>query len=314
MILSARMKRISVVILNHNRPDLVLRCLEHVDRAAAFVSKATVVDTIVVDNASTDGSSATIKRAYPQLTMIESPVNGGYASGNNLALKRVFDTLPAGADMRDCAVLLLNSDCFLEPDALAYLGRFLDQHPVAGLVGPKLVLANGKLDLACRRSFPTPANAFWKLTGLSLLFPGSRTFARYNLTYRDPDETYAVDAVSGACMFVRLAAVYDAGLLDEAFFMYGEDLDWCFRIKEAGWTVFYHPSARAVHVKGASSSRRSQRLIFEFYRAMYLFHRKHYSAQTAAPLNWLILVGIVSRGAIALARNLLRPSRAKRST
>lgn len=307
------MKRISVVILNHNRPDLVLRCLEHIDRAAACISEATVIDTIVVDNASTDGSVETIKRAYPRLAMIESPVNGGYASGNNLALKRVFDGLPAAADLRDQAVLLLNSDCFLDPDALAYLNRFLDQHPSAGVVGPKLVLANGRLDLACRRSFPTPANAFWKLTGLSLLFPGNRTFARYNLTYRDPDETYQVDAVSGACMFIRLAAVYDAGLLDEAFFMYGEDLDWCFRIKESGWTVFYHPSAQALHVKGASSSRRSQRLIFEFYRAMYLFHRKHYSDRTFAPLNWLILAGIISRGALALARNLLRPDRAKRS-
>lgn len=307
------MKRISVVILNHNRPDLVLRCLEHINRAAACISRAASVETIVVDNASTDGSAATINTAYPRITMIESPVNGGYSSGNNLALKRIFDELPDGANLRDQAVLLLNSDCFLEPDALDYLSCFLDQHPATGVVGPKLILASGKLDLACRRSFPTPINAFWKLTGLSLLFPGNRTFARYNLTYCDPDETYEVDAVSGACMLVRLAAVYDAGLLDEAFFMYGEDLDWCFRIKEAGWQVFYHPSARALHVKGASSSRRSQRLIFEFYRAMYLFHRKHYSAGIVAPLNWLILAGIISRGALALARNLLRPDRAKRS-
>ncbi|HLI52633.1 MAG TPA: glycosyltransferase family 2 protein [Thermomicrobiaceae bacterium] len=307
------MMRISVVILNHNRPDLVLRCLEHIERAAALIAGAVLVDIIVVDNASTDGSAETIKMAYPRIAVIESPVNGGYASGNNLALKRIFHELPAGADLRSRAALLLNSDCFLNPDALAYLSRFLDQHPAAGVVGPKLTLASGTLDLACRRSFPTPANAFWKLTGLSLLFPGNRRFARYNLTYRDPNETYEVDAVSGACMLVRLAAVYDAGLLDEAFFMYGEDLDWCFRIKEAGWKVFYHPSARALHVKGASSSRRSQRLIFEFYRAMYLFHRKHYSAGTAAPLNWLILAGIISRGALALARNLLRPGRIKRS-
>lgn len=299
---------LSVAILNYNTADLLVRCLCHL-RASRLDRPLTIY---VVDNGSSDDSVELVSQHFPEVRLIKVDRNLGFAGGNNLALHRILAETPADVDRRRQYVLLLNSDCFVEPDTLALTARFLDEHPEAGVVGPKILLPNGRLDLACRRSFPTPANAVWKLTGLARRLPKSRRFARYNLTYLDPDETYEVDSVVGAYMLVRLSAIDDAGLLDEAFFMYGEDLDWAYRIKEYGWRVFYYPEARAMHMKGATASRQSYRLIVEFYRAMYLFHRKHYASRTVAPLNWLIVAGIVARGGFALARNLLRPADAKR--
>lgn len=307
-ILPTAMKSVSVVIVNHNTADLLSQCLEHL--CASRTDRPITV--FVVDNGSTDDSAEVVRARFPSVRLIVSPRNLGFAGGNNLALREILAAVPPDADRHEHYVLLLNTDCFVEPDTIELTSRFLDEHPHVGVVGPKVVLRNGQLDLACRRSFPTPQSALWKLTGLARRFPNSPRFARYNLTYLDPDLTYEVDSVMGAYMLVRLAAIDDAGLLDESFFMYGEDLDWAFRIKKCGWAVFYYPEARVLHYKGASSSRHSYRLIVEFYRAMYLFHRKHYAPHTFVLLNWLVTTGIVVRGAFALLRNLLRPAGAKR--
>jgi GT2 family glycosyltransferase len=181
-----------------------------------------------------------------------------------------------------------------------------------GVVGPKVLLPDGRLDLACRRGFPTPARAFWKLTGLARRFPHNPRFTGYNLTHLDEDTTTEVDSVVGAFMLVRLHAIDQAGLLDDEFFMYGEDLDWAYRIKEHGWRVFYVAEARVLHLKGASSRRQSYRMIYEFYRAMWLFHRKHYGPRSRFLLNWLVLAGIVTRGGLAMVVNAFRPAHAKR--
>jgi N-acetylglucosaminyl-diphospho-decaprenol L-rhamnosyltransferase len=302
------MERVAVVIVNYNTVDLLRRCLDAVLASTVPYS----LDLFVVDNGSTDGSAASVAERYPNVTLIESKRNLGFAGANNLALARVKERWRGAGKPPGHAALLLNSDCFVEPSAIAVTARFLDQHLEAGVVGPKVVLPDGTLDLACRRSFPTPSSAFWKLSGLARWFPDSPRFARYNLTYLDPDETYEVDSVMGAFMMVRLEAIDDAGLLDDTFFMYGEDLDWCYRIKQRGWKVYYHPEAWVLHYKGATSSRQSYRLIVEFYRAMYLFHRKHYARSTFLLLNWVITAGIIARGGYALLRNLLRPARAKR--
>ncbi len=270
------------------------------------------IEIYVVDNASTDNSVSLVKTSFPMVKTISSDRNLGFAGGNNLALQEILANIPADADRRQRSVLLLNSDCFVEIDTIRLTSCFLDEHRDTGAVGPMLVLRNGELDLACRRSFPTPASALYKLSGLARRFPKSPRFARYNLTYLDPTKVSEVDSVVGAYMHVRLAAIDDAGLLDESFFMYGEDLDWAFRIKEHGWKVFYVPEARALHYKGASSSRRSYRLIIEFYRAMYLFHRKHYASETFALINWLVAAGIFVRACVALGLNLVRPATEKR--
>ena len=176
----------------------------------------------------------------------------------------------------------------MPPDALTDLLDLLAAHPEAGIIGPKIVLRDGSLDLACRRSFPTPINSFWKLTGMAARYPHDPRFAQYNLTYHDPDEAIEMDSGMGACLLVRLAAIDEAGLMDERFFMYGEDLDWCYRIKAKGWRVRYEPRVRILHYKGSSSRQRSVRATLAFYGAMWRFHRLHYARTTALPLNLLI--------------------------
>lgn len=302
------MEHLTIVVVNWNTAGLLAECLQRLAASDLAVPR----EVYVVDNGSTDGSLGMLATRFPEVRVIAAGANLGFAGANNLALRRIVAAVPAGVDRRRRAVLLLNSDCFVVPGTLAATLRFLDGHPEAGVVGPKLLLPDGRLDLACRRSFPTPGSAFWKLTGLARRFPDHPRLARYNLTYLDPDRLAEVDSVVGAYMLVRLAAIDDAGLLDEAFFMYGEDLDWAYRIKEQGWKIYYFPGAQALHYKGASSSRRSYRMIVEFYRAMYLFHRKHYAPRTFVLLNWLITLGIVARGALALLLNTLRPAAGKR--
>ncbi|WP_322511212.1 glycosyltransferase family 2 protein [Chloroflexus sp.] len=298
------MSSLAVVILNYNRADLLADCLASIAAAPTRCG----LSVWVVDNASTDGSAAVVRSQFPWVHLIESPINGGFSAGNNLALRRIL-ALPNPPDY----ILLLNNDTIVPAGALDGLVDYLDQHPAVGAVGPKLLLPDGSLDLACRRSFPTPAIAFYRLFGLARLFPRSRRFAAYNMTYLDPDVETEVDSVVGACMMVRTAVVREVGLLDESFFMYGEDLDWAYRIKQYGWKIVYYPGVIVYHYKRAASSRRPIPSIRAFYDAMRLFHRKHYAATTPALLNGLIELGITVKELWALGRNLLLPSNARRA-
>ncbi|MGC8801804.1 MAG: glycosyltransferase family 2 protein [Chloroflexus aggregans] len=297
------MASLAVVILNYNRADLLADCLASIAAAPARCH----LSVWVVDNASTDGSATLVRERFAWVHLIESPVNGGFSAGNNLALRQIL-ALPDPPDY----ILLLNNDTVVPPGALDGLVEYLEQHPAVGAVGPKLLLPDGSLDLACRRSFPTPTVAFYRLFGLSRLFPRSRRFAAYNMTYLDPDVETEVDSVVGACMMVRTTVVREVGLLDEAFFMYGEDLDWAYRIKQYGWKIVYYPGVTVYHYKRAASSRRPIPSIRAFYNAMRLFHRKHYAATTPALVNRLIEFGITIKELWALGRNLLLPPSARR--
>jgi GT2 family glycosyltransferase len=299
---------LAIVIVSYNTRDLLRSCLRSV-----YASEGDFTYQVcVVDNSSSDGSSQMVREEFPQALLIESPVNGGYAYANNLGLRALGFT-EAGQEVAASAplpryVLLLNPDTVLPPEALKEMIAFMDARPLAGVAGPKLVRLDGSLDKACRRSFPTPEVSFYRLFGLSRLFPRSPRFGRYNLTYLDPNELVQVDSVVGAFMLVRSEAVRQVGLLDESFFMYGEDLDWAYRIKQRGWQVWYNPAVTVLHVKEASS-RHSRRARVEFYRAMAIFYRKHYAAQTPRWLHYLILGGIALRGGWELAlRPLRRPS------
>jgi N-acetylglucosaminyl-diphospho-decaprenol L-rhamnosyltransferase len=289
---------LSIVIVNYNTCDLLRACLLSIGRSEATPA----FELFVVDNASTDGSARMVASEFPDAQLIESGVNGGYARANNLALRR----------SRGRYLLLLNPDTELPPSALRAMVDFMDAHPEAGAAGPKLVRLDGSLDLACRRSFPSPEVSFYRMLGLSAHFPRSRRFGRYNLTYLDPDQPAEVDSVVGAFMMVRAEAVGQVGLLDEAFFMYGEDLDWAYRIKSRGWKILYNPGVVVLHHKGASSRRRSQRTIVEFYRAMYIFYRKHYARETNRLLGALIVAAIWAKCGLSLATNRLRPPQTRR--
>ncbi len=279
---------LGIVIVSYNTCDLLRTCLRSV-----YASQGDFTFQVcVVDNASPDGSAEMVAAEFPQARVIANTENVGYPRANNQGLEAfgfAQTSLPDSQTPR--FALLLNPDTELPPDALAQMLGFMSEHPAAGVVGPKLVLLDGSLDLACRRAFPTPEVSLYRFVGLSRLFPRSRRFGRYNLTYLDPDQVAEVDSVVGAFMMVRAEAIARVGLMDGQFFMYGEDLDWAYRIKAAGWKVYYNPAVTVLHVKRAAS-RHSPRAQVEFYRAMDIFYRKHYAAQTSWWLHTCIVGAI----------------------
>lgn len=299
------MTDLGIVILNWNTSALLRRCLETV-----LENEGISFRVIVVDNASTDDSVAMVRQHFPTVEVIESQVNGGYPYGNNLGL-RAFGYADGGRPSRADApryALLLNPDTEVPQGALAGMVSFMDSRPDVGVAGPKLILSDGSLDKACRRSFPTPLVSFYHFSKLAKFFPNSPRFARYNMTYVDPDVEIEVDSVVGAYMQVRREAIETSGLLDETFFMYGEDLDWAFRIKKAGWKVVYHPQVVVRHVKRAAS-RKSQKAQYEFWRAMLIFYRKHYQATTPRWLHSLVMLGLLAKGGRSLLPEMRQPLR-----
>jgi GT2 family glycosyltransferase len=195
-------------------------------------------------------------------------------------------------------VLLLNPDTVVVGDAVSRLADFMDENPRSGAAGPKVLNRDGTLQLACRRSFPDPAAAFFRLTYLSRLFPNNETIARYNMTFADEDQMLEVDALSGSCMMVRREAIDRIGLLDEDIFMFGEDIDWCWRIKQAGWTVHYAPQAAIYHYHGASSRLRPVGATINLHKGMEVFYRKHMAPKYWKPFNLLVYTGIWSRAGV----------------
>jgi GT2 family glycosyltransferase len=314
------MPSLAIVIVSYNTRDLLRDCLGSI----APGTTGCALDIWVVDNASTDGSAEMVRAEFPQVHLVANTHNGGYAHANNLALREILGaggwgpgastSLPAPSPQPPTPdyVLLLNPDTVVPPGALDRLVSYMEAHPDVGAAGPKLLLADGSLDLACRRSFPTPEIAFYRMTGLAQLFPHSPRFGRYNMTFLDPDIETEVDALVGACMLVRGSVVGEVGLLDETYFMYGEDLDWAYRIKQYGWRIMYVPSVTVHHYKRAASSQRPFQSIRHFYDAMRVFHRKYYAATTPAPLNVLIEVGITLKEVWGLGSNFLRPPAARR--
>ncbi len=294
---------LAIVILNYNTAALLRDCLRSV-----VASEHTLrISITVVDNASQDGSASMVRAEFPGVKLIHNATNVGYSAGNNIAMRALgFDRLPL--EQSECLpryVLLLNPDTLLPATALAAMVHFMDEHRHIGAAGPRVRRPDGSLDRACRRSFPTPEVSFYRMIGLSRIFSGSRRFNAYNLEYLAEDAVHPVDSVVGAYMQVRRTAILDAGLLDERFFMYGEDLDWAKRIKGAGWEVWYNGSVEITHVKEASSSQSSKSRI-DFYEAMWLFYQKHYRAETGWLLDQIIRAGIVGKGSLDVARHLWR--------
>jgi len=286
---------LAVVIVNWNTADLLRGCL-----ASVYESKWPGFEVCVVDNASDDGSAEMVAATFPQARIIRNSRNAGFSAASNAGM-RCFGFGSRGAIPK--YVLLCNPDTVVPPAAFSGITGFLDTRPDAGAVGPRLVLPDGTLDLACRRSFPTPASSFYRFSGLSKIFPKSRRFGRYNLTFHDPDALVEVDCVNGAFMMVRGCVIEKVGLLDEDFFFGGEDLDWTFRIKAAGWKVFYYPAVSVTHIKRAAF-RKNPAAAYEFERAMWLFYRKHYRGGTPRWLDYIIRAGLSLRGGIRLVREM----------
>ncbi|MFH1009901.1 MAG: glycosyltransferase family 2 protein [bacterium] len=277
---------VSVIIVNYNVRDLLDRALRSLYETAETLLR----EIWVVDNASTDGSVEFLRNHWPQVHVVSNQENCGYGRANNQAI--------AQADAK--YVLILNPDTVVQRGALQELVDFMESRPQAGVCGPKIVSPEGRFRPECRRGFPTPLAAFSRLFGLSTLLPRSRLFGKYYLTYLDPDYETQVDALSGACMMVRREVTQSVGPFDENYFLYGEDIDWCWRMKQAGWEVWYIPRASIVHVKGASMRRSSSRLDRFFFEAMRIFIRKHLRDKYPPPLLWLLDTGIRLRYSLGL--------------
>ncbi len=298
------MPDLGIVIVNWNTCDYLRKCLETVFASAGECT----YQVVVVDNASTDDSADMVRNNYPQATLIVNANNEGYPRANNHGLRELGFHGPGAVDAAAPRyALLLNPDTELPPDGLCRMVQYMDNHPDVGVAGPKLVLEDGSLDKACRRGFPTPAVSFYHYAGLAKAFPKSARFGRYNMTFADPDTEIEVDSVVGAYMQVRREAIEQVGLLDDVFFMYGEDLDWAYRIKKSGWKVMYHPQVVVKHIKRAAS-RKSKTAQFEFWRAMLIFYRKHYRAQTPLWLHSMILTALLAKGGRQLWNEIHHPS------
>lgn len=279
--------KLSVIIVNYKVKHYLEQCL----RSVAEASRDIAIEVIVVDNASGDGSVEYLRERFPDVTIIASEENLGFARANNLAIRNSHGQY----------VLLLNPDTIVAEDTFRDFIGFMDSTPDAGGCGAYMLHTDGSFAPESRRGLPTPFVAFCKMSGLASLFPKSRTFGRYYMRYLNENEVNRIKIMSGAFMFLRRDALDKAGLLDEDFFMYGEDIDLSYRILKAGYNNYFLPS-RILHYKGESTVKSSYRYVHTFYRAMELFFNKHY-AHYSILLSLPIKLAIWGRAMLAYAGN-----------
>jgi GT2 family glycosyltransferase len=278
--------RLSVIIVSYNVSAFLEQCLLSVRRALQGIDG----EVWVVDNCSSDDSVDMVRRRFPEVQLIANDKNAGFAVANNQAIRR----------SKGEYVLLLNPDTLLEEDVLQQCLCFMDEHPEAGAMGVRLVDGSGRYLPESKRGFPTLWVSFCKMTGLSALFPRSAYFNGYYLGHLDTEQTHTVEVLAGCFMFIRRRALERAGLLDEAFFMYGEDIDLSYRIRQAGFQNYYYPSVRVLHYKGESTQKDSFRYVKRFYEAMVIFARKHFQRRGASILVFWLQTAIALRAVAAL--------------
>ncbi|MGB7769555.1 MAG: glycosyltransferase family 2 protein [Verrucomicrobiia bacterium] len=253
---------VSIIIVSWNARDYLKQCLESLTPAVCRYP----MEIIVVDNASSDGSPELVKSNFPRVELIRNPANLGFAKGNNLGIE----------NSKGRYLCLINSDVKVLPDCINRLVDYCEQHPEVGMVGPRIVGGDGKLQRSCR-GFPSLWNMFCRAFALDTIFPRCKLFTGYSLSYWPQDSTRTVDILSGCFWLIRRETLSRVGLLDEAFFMYGEDMDWSKRFWLAGSSLAFVPSAEAVHYGGASSSNFPVRFYIEKQRADLQYWRKHHS-------------------------------------
>ena len=266
---------LSVIIVPYNNKDLLKTTLDSIFETQSRYS----YEVIVHDNGSADGTVDMVETQYPQVKLIRGE-NIGFSKANNRGI--------AASSGR--YILLLNPDTKIQANTLQVMLEFMDKRLDVGMATCKVVLANGKLDPACRRSFPTPWVAITRLSGLSLMLPNSKLFNKYNLSFLPEDEEYEIDSCSGAFLLTRRNVIDKIGLLDEDFFLYNEDLDWCYRAKDAGYKVYYCPAAQITHYK-RQSTQFSKIAQWEFHHSMILFYRKHFSDKYPWIVNQIAYLG-----------------------
>jgi len=269
---------LSIVIVNWNVRDLLRRCLHSIISSLQLPTSNLQIEVIVVDNASSDGSVAMVEEEFPQVRLIANSENVGFTVSNNQGI----------AVSRGRYVLLLNPDTEIVGDALTTMVEYMDDHPQVGALGPQLLNPDGSIQ-SSRRRFPTLATAFLESTILQQWFPDDAVLRRYYILDRPDDEVQELDWVTGACLLARREAIEEAGLLDEGFFMYSEELDWCRRIKAQGWKMVYLPTAKVIHHGAQSSEQVKSFQHIQFQRSKIRYFRKHHGSWQAEVLRLFIL-------------------------
>ena len=286
------MTKLSVVIVNYNVKHFIEQCLFSVQKA----SENLACEVFVVDNNSVDGSVTLIKEKFPQVNLIVNKTNTGFSVANNQAVK-----LAKGE-----YVLLLNPDTVVQEDTFIKILAFMDAHPEAGGLGVKMLDGQGNFAPESKRGLPTPSVAFYKMFGFSRFFPKSKRFGKYHLSYLPEDQICEMDVISGAFMLMRKSVLDIIGMLDETFFMYGEDIDLSYRITQSGYKNYYFPETQIIHYKGESTKRSSLNYVVIFYKAMAIFSKKHFSGSNAFWFNALIHLAIFLKAGLALLSRFLK--------
>jgi GT2 family glycosyltransferase len=282
--------KLSIIIVNYNVKYYLEQCLDAVLSATINID----AEIFVVDNHSSDGSIEYLMPRFPNVLFIDNQENIGFSRANNQAISKAKGEY----------ILLLNPDTVIGENSLTNVCGFMDENPQAGAVGVKMMDGYGQFLAESKRGFPSPWNSFCKLTGLSKLFPYSKRFGGYHLKYLDNNSVHAVDILAGAFMMVRKDAIEKAGLLDEHFFMYGEDIDWSYRITRSGYTNYYFPEP-IIHYKG-ESTKKDFKYVTHFYEAMLIFFNKHYPHSNRF-FKFLIRLAIIACGTISAFQKVIKP-------
>lgn len=281
---------LSVIIVNYNVKYFLEQCLHSVIKSM----QGLVVEVIVIDNNSVDGSTHMMKEKFPEICLIANKENVGFSRANNQGIEIA----------KGRYVLILNPDTIVQEDTFRKCIGFMDENTNAGALGVKMIDGKGNFLPESKRSLPTPLVSFFKIFGLSSLFPKSRLFGRYHLGYLDNSETHKIEILPGAFMMVRKAVLDRTGYLDETFFMYGEDIDLSYRIIQAGYDNYYYPETTIIHYKGESTKKGSINYVMVFYKAMIIFARKHFSRKNASLFSFLISIAIYLRAGMSIIRRL----------
>lgn len=284
--------KLSIVIVNYNVEYFLEQCLHSVFNAVKNID----AEVFVVDNNSVDGSCDMVRERFPDAILIDNKENLGFSKANNQAIR-----VSTGE-----YALLLNPDTVVEEDTFEKVVDFMDEHPDAGGLGCKMIDGKGKFLPESKRGLPTPQVAFYKMIGLSRIFPKSKKFGRYHLGYLDDDEVHEIEILAGCFMLMRKSVLNEVGLLDEDFFMYGEDIDLSYRIILGGYKNYYYPHTRIIHYKGESTKKSSVNYVFVFYNAMIIFARKHFSEKNARLFTLLINMAIYLRASVALVNRFFK--------
>ena len=283
---------LSVIIVSYNVRYFLGECLSSVFRALKGID----AEVIVVDNNSGDGSCTMVAEKFPEVQLIANNENKGFAAANNQALKSA----------RGRYLLLLNPDTLVEEDAFGKCIRFMDEHVEAGACGVMMINGSGSFLPESKRSLPTPLTAFFKISGINRLFPRSGIFNRYYLGNTDLEETVKVEVLPGAYMFLRNEALNKTGLLDEKFFMYGEDIDISYRLTKAGYANYYFPGTKIIHFKGESTNREHLNTVLNFYRAMLIFVEKHFNSGSYRWYVLIVKIAIFFRAGLSVLKRMVK--------